>query len=487
MADATFATVQASITLKPDEPAVLPDTPWSDDELGRQQVAQRLTNFIQNQTAPFVISIDGHWGTGKTFLLKRWHQDLENRNYKAIYFNAWEDDFCDDPLLAILGQLADYFKETGFKEMVNQAAKDAMLLLRQNILGIVRSKTGVTFEIENKQDPLDAYISQSATKNRLKQSLAEMSRKAHQETAHPIVFIIDELDRCRPTFAVELLERVKHIFDVRSIVFVFGINRNELCASLQSIYGSIDADVYLRRFFDMEFTLPEANANQFCQHLIKKFELARVFNGLSQSASNQVHADEFQNLTLELPAFWGRLDLSLRDIDYCFRMIALVATQLQPGQYMHSVALSLLIPLKLKNPALYRQFIQGNCLAKEVIDYIYGSIANPLQDLDSISVNLLDSAEAMFYCADRERPNAQPPALDQLISLSRQQMPAFPDNPLLQQMSHLTEKTKMSNDEHKILRLARLAEKSARIVRVSRETFVELAGLIDLFQESVRR
>ena len=76
------------------------------------------------------------------------------------------------------------------------------------------------------------------------------------------MFIIDELDRCRPTFAIELLERVKHIFDVPNIVFVFGINRAELVKSLESIYGEIDAGTYLRRFFDMEFVLPEPTARE---------------------------------------------------------------------------------------------------------------------------------------------------------------------------------------------------------------------------------
>ena len=70
-----------------------------------------------------------------------------------------------------------------------------------------------------------------------------------------MVFIIDELDRCRPTFAIELLERVKHIFDVPNIVFVFGINREELTKSLRSVYGEIEAEEYLRRFFDMELRL----------------------------------------------------------------------------------------------------------------------------------------------------------------------------------------------------------------------------------------
>ena len=98
-----------------------------------------------------------------------------------------------------------------------------------------------------------------------------MAGKVRDETGHPMVFIIDELDRCRPTFAIELLERVKHIFDVPNLVFVFGINRDELCTSLQSIYGEIDASVYLRRFFDMEFTLQEVDSAKFSRHLMQKF------------------------------------------------------------------------------------------------------------------------------------------------------------------------------------------------------------------------
>ena len=94
-----------------------------------------------------------------------------------------------------------------------------------------------------------------------------MSAAVNDATGRPMVFIIDELDRCRPTFAIELLERVKHIFDVPNMVFAFGINRDELCSSLQSIYGNIDADVYLRRFFDMEFTLPQADSEKFARSI----------------------------------------------------------------------------------------------------------------------------------------------------------------------------------------------------------------------------
>ena len=110
-----------------------------------------------------------------------------------------------------------------------------------------------------------------------------------KETGHPLIFIIDELDRCRPTFAIELLERVKHIFDIPNMIFVFGINRSELCSSLQSIYGEIDAGVYLRRFFDMEFSLPEIDSEPFCKSLMEKYKLNDFFSELSKNTNINPH------------------------------------------------------------------------------------------------------------------------------------------------------------------------------------------------------
>ena len=105
------------------EPDISWEQPWQDDELGREQIAERLTKLIRNQYEPFIVSIDGQWGSGKTFLLKRWQRDLENDGFRAIYYNAWEDDFCDDPLLAIIGQLSHQFEEDSFRKIAVQAGK----------------------------------------------------------------------------------------------------------------------------------------------------------------------------------------------------------------------------------------------------------------------------------------------------------------------------------------------------------------------------
>ncbi len=472
-----------ALKLKLPEPDVSAEQPWDDDVLGRAEIAGRLTNLIRNQSAPFVISIHGHWGTGKTFLLKRWQRGLEQQNFRAIYFNAWEDDFCDDPLLSILGQMSNYFKEARFEALARRAANVAVPLIRENLLGVVKATTGLTLKVDHQEQgqktSLDTYLEQRATKDELKSQLAKLSEKVVVDTSHPMVFIIDELDRCRPTFAIELLERVKHIFDVPNLVFIFGVNRDELCKSLQSIYGEIDSDVYLRRFFDMEFTLPEVDSEKFGGYLMQKYGLSEFFSARSQNANSWVHAQEFGVLWSYLPALWVRLGLLLRDIDYCVRSIALVGRNLEPRNYMYPWLLGLLITLKLKNSTLYRQFIQGNCLGSEVMNYIDG--IPPLQERNSRSVHALAAIEAYLYRVESgygDFESKTPTALSQLKLLK--------DGEALTNPEYLSKKTKEEGAQRagrliEIIQNERNWNLSANLVRSY------LPGLIDLQQDMVRR
>ena len=131
-----------ALQLKLAEPDVSPEQPWQDDELGREQIAERLTNLIRNQQAPFIISINGQWGTGKTFLLKRWQKDLGKDQFRAIYYNAWEDDFCDDPLLSIIGQCPSSSKRQG-QRVDHQVGQIAGQLIKQNLIAVPSKLTGL--------------------------------------------------------------------------------------------------------------------------------------------------------------------------------------------------------------------------------------------------------------------------------------------------------------------------------------------------------
>ena len=372
-----------SLNLKLPEPEVSPDNPWGDDVLNRLQIAERLTNLIRTQSVPLVVSIDGYWGTGKTFMLKRWQKDLENQGFRAIYFNAWEDDFCDDPLLAIIGQLSFYLnRKSRFKAKTREVVQKAKALFRPRALSLSMGYEGFTAtgNVDLGQDKneevglLDDYLFQRESKDELKKELRELAADVAKETEHPLVFIIDEVDRCRPTFAVELLERVKHIFDVPNLVFVVGINRDELCKSLRSIYGEIDADTYLRRFFDMEFTLPEVDSQVFCKHLFEKFELENFFTKFSGSSNSKQHIEDYGQFSSRIPELWSYFRLSLRDVDYCVRLIAMSCRNLKPNQSLYPWMLGLLIALKFNNQLLYQRLIRGQCLASEVMNYVHSLI-----------------------------------------------------------------------------------------------------------------
>ena len=472
---------QNAVAVKLVEPEPESEEPWLDDMLNRQEIANRLTNLIATQVPPLTVSLHGQWGTGKTFLLKRWQKDLEIQGFKAIYFNAWEDDFCDDPLLAFLGQLANYFKEPGFTGLARHAANIAFPLFKQNVSGIVKTTTGLTIDLtqlqQNNKSLLDAYLGQRATKDQLRKKMETLAKRVVSETGHPLVFIVDELDRCRPTFAIELLERVKHIFDVPNIVFVFGLNRDELCKSLTSVYGDIEANVYLRRFFDFDFNLPKADSREFAQHLMTDFGLYRVAH-MSANAGNPRLMWDYDNFLKVCPRLWSSLNLSLRDTDYGVRLLALLTRNAPIGAYTHPYLLALLIGFKFKNAEVYESLVSGRFRTSSFVKFLIEDTGATLTGRDFIEH--LDRIEGFLYCADsgnRSQVDRGGTALSELRSL----MVGGSDDSLVVISSRAQEADQETRE-----RLCQ-AISDGQDLGISRETFGQLAKLIDTYQEDLRR
>ena len=308
--------------------------------------------------------------------------------------------------------------------------------------------------------------------------MEKLSTKVVKETGHPLVFIIDELDRCRPTFAIELLERIKHIFEVSGLVFVFGINRDELCKSLDSVYGRIDADTYLRRFFDIEFVLSDAGTETFCSHVFEKFGLDEVFVTLSRDANSRLPMEEFRYIHTYISKLWSRLGLSLRDIENCVRLVALVGRNLHPRRTMYPELIGVLLPLKFANASLYGDFVRGDCTGSKVMDYIYTKLS--VGELEDALSHLLETIEVTLYRSDARFSSdhyGPSPSVEQLSLLN--------GNENLTAPHYLTEKTQ-SSDKARISRLCQ-----SREVRQSRsitsDTIAYLAELIDLHQDTLRR
>ena len=316
----------------------------------------------------------------------------------------------------------------------------------------------------------------------MKRQLAELAAEVQAESGKPLFFIIDELDRCRPTFAIELLERVKHIFDVPNIVFVFGINRDQLTKSLCSVYGEIDADEYLRRFFDMSFLLPNADPGKFCAFLAQKHGLDSFFSELNNNQGTKFHSGEFGEMSEILPTVLGRMGLSFRDINHCVSLIALLGRNLEQGHSIFPEVLSLLVAVKISNPALYGRFVYGSARGAELVNCLNERIvstgAEP-PDSRSQERHLLNMVEAAMYEADDGRIAKQ-----QLMRLKANEKPDQPEY-----LAVSTARLDMGNsaDASTLDRLLEVVGHYRNYRSNYRGSVPHLAELLDLYDGTLRR
>ncbi len=337
------------------------ENPWRDDVLERKKFADILTDRVENGISPYTISVNGGWGTGKTFLLQRWRQQLKRDKYKAIYYNAWEDDFCANPLVSIIGQIAIEIKGDGLDSLIADVKEVAKPFFVKKILGYVHlTKEELQSTIDN---TIDEYLEQIAQIKKLKESLEKLTTAIKSKNKNkPLIFIVDELDRCRPTFAIEVLERIKHLFNIPNIIFVLGMNRTELEKSIKHVYGDIKSEEYLRRFYDIDLTLSAPKSSDYCLHLINTNEKA-------------LNIDTKDSL-IEFSDIFDYIELSLRDTEYCFRSLCFIMnTKISYGKLAGwATTCLIIIILRITNSKLYWRFVQEKSPRGDVINDICKSI-----------------------------------------------------------------------------------------------------------------
>ena len=135
----------------------------------------------------------------------------------------------------------------------------------EDVANIVDAALQTTSEIFVKE--IEAYEEQSTSIINFRRTLTDFVTE--RINTKPLVFFVDELDRCNPHYAVKVLERIKHLFCISNVVFVLSIDKEQLENSIRGYYGSdrIDAGEYLRRFVDVEYILPEPDVKSFINYL----------------------------------------------------------------------------------------------------------------------------------------------------------------------------------------------------------------------------
>ena len=122
-----------------------------------------------------------------------------------------------------------------------------------------------SFQIHPRSEsPLDSLKS----KKELREKVNEFFNSLLPEKGNRLIIMVDELDRCKPSYAVKLLERIKHYFTNDRITFVFSVNTYELEKTIRKYYGDdFDAGRYLSRFFDLHISIPPVNMRKCAYRL----------------------------------------------------------------------------------------------------------------------------------------------------------------------------------------------------------------------------
>jgi len=378
--------------IKVSELQVPQENPFQYDSFNRLENAEILTQFISTLDQPFVISIDSKWGSGKTTFIRMWKQFLENNMYTTVYFNAWENDISSDAFAALVGEIKkainvapDISKSAEiFENVKNITAKilkrSIPVAVKLGTAGLIDTSDFVKETVSSTAaeyiaDSIDDYENRQEDIREFKQQLEEFAESLKTESNKPLVFFIDELDRCRPNFAIEILEKAKHLFSVPNIIFLISIDKKQLGNSIKAVYGNdFDTDEYLRRFIDLNYILPNPDINTFCNVLINRYQYIDFF----EERTNQETRYDKQHFIDTTVALINSVGFSLRTIEQFFSQISIVLRTTPKNQLMFPILLVFMVIMKNHNPDLYMRLKLKNCTEKEIIDYLYSLDSNNL-------------------------------------------------------------------------------------------------------------
>jgi hypothetical protein len=263
------------------------ETPFEGDHWERKEFAEHLTGYVGRLKIGATLALDAEWGAGKTWFVQHWKQHLINEGHQVAYLDAFANDYIDDPFLVIATEIGNQISKKNkllgeavkhnsiavwhailpslpkliFSALMTFMSAGLLAPVIAEILKATKDGSGdfgeamaedfgdrIRAQLEEK---VKNYEADKLTVEGFKSQLAEVA--CHLDK--PLVFIIDELDRCKPEFSIRLIERIKHFFDTPNIVFVLSMHKKQLRESIDSYYGFKTQNQYLEKFIDFTFLL----------------------------------------------------------------------------------------------------------------------------------------------------------------------------------------------------------------------------------------
>jgi hypothetical protein len=368
-----------------------PKEPFKDALFDRKAFGESLTSLLRKVSENLVIVVNAPWGDGKTTFAEMWRADLKGQGLEVIYFDAYAADYFDDPFVSFSGEILALVKKRlagnkgvpereAFKKAAVETGKRITGLavkigLRAATMGILDSAdikalkeigpdlaSGVS-EIGSNlvERRLDEYLAEKDSMKVFKDSLAKLAAVMREEQKFPLTIIVDELDRCRPDFALGLLERIKHLFDVDNVAFVLLVNRAQIESYIETVYGSKDARGYLLKFANLFVDLPNQSERGGPAYIMGRDNYSNIlFRHYDLSA---VQSSDY--LRSSMSTLVDHFGLTLREIEKSFVILAVFYASLPKGQAPHPFITAMLAVLRVKQPSLYEKLRNSNITSDE--------------------------------------------------------------------------------------------------------------------------
>jgi len=362
------------------QPHQIPEEDFGLDLFGRKNFGIALANIVKNSKDPLVIGLDGNWGEGKSTFVRMWQNLLDKEKVPNIYIDAFASDYLDDAFMVVAAAITDYVSinapEKKSKEFIDKAKNvgaqvlslGAKIGIRAISAGVIKDSDLQEFgnigeDISNDlSTSAEKYIKERLTNHKtehqsiehFKSFLSTIPRSLKDPSDNPLTIIIDELDRCRPSFAIEMLEKIKHLFSVPNVNFLLVINKNQLQESIKSTYGSnIDAHTYLQKFINIEATLPkkkgrDSDIEKYCAHLAGQYDL-----------KGREWVELFTTLGTQL-------NCSLRELERVFSNLAIMLMSEKPNADVHEPLIAAICTLKVMRPGIFSRLTEGSVPVKDI-------------------------------------------------------------------------------------------------------------------------
>ncbi len=363
-----------------------PENPFTYDALDRKESVESVAALIEELTGPFVLAINSPWGTGKTTFVQFVQATLEAKNIACIYFNAWETDFASDPLIAFLGELeatsrGHKGKEKAFKANFEKVKSIASVIAKKAIpvagkiatAGILDTSAFIEgaiadLVVDSINDVVGAYGKEKDLMEKFRCKLAtSLDALTGNSDSSQVIIFVDDLDRCRPTYAVELLERIKHLFNVENAIFVLSLDKQQLGVNLEAVYGQgINSNEYLRRFIDLEYILPKTNSEKFTLNLFQRFGFEEFFNKRKHEKTVYDKSNVIDTFNFLCDIF----DLNLRAREQCLTQLRIVMMTTPEDGLLYPYITTTLAVLKQATPDAYREYATEEGMAVDVVTVI---------------------------------------------------------------------------------------------------------------------